>query len=115
MAAAAGGDLNALMEMLAPDVTLWTDAGGKVKAARRVVTGRDKVARLLASDTIRGDLVGLTMHDVVMNGEPATLLMADDHPYAVGLIELSEDGEHVSAIYGVLNPDKLRRIARTLS
>src|SRR5439155_1217330 len=38
-AAATGGDINTLMELLAPDVTLWTDGGGKVRQAMRPVTG----------------------------------------------------------------------------
>jgi hypothetical protein len=49
LAAAVGGDLHALLDVLAPDVTLWTDAGGKLRAARRVIQGRDKVARLLVA------------------------------------------------------------------
>lgn len=47
-AAALGGDLNELMEILAPDVTLWTDGGGKVRAALRPIEGADKVAAWLA-------------------------------------------------------------------
>jgi RNA polymerase sigma factor (sigma-70 family) len=49
LAAAVGGDLHALLDALAPDVTLWTDAGGKLRAARRVIQGRDKVARLIVA------------------------------------------------------------------
>src|SRR4029450_8959137 len=41
-AAAGGGDVNALMELLSPDVTLWTDGGGKVRQARRAVVGAGK-------------------------------------------------------------------------
>ena len=46
-AAATGGDINTLMELLAPDVTLWTDGGGKVRQALRPVIGADTVADLV--------------------------------------------------------------------
>lgn len=110
LAAALGGDLQALMDVLAPDVELWTDSGGKRRAARRVVMGRDKVARLLTSDVVAGDLIGMTLKEAVVNGEPAHGLYDGDQLYAVGIIELSDDGEHVRGIYGILNPDKLRHI-----
>ncbi|WP_205856148.1 sigma factor-like helix-turn-helix DNA-binding protein, partial [Phytoactinopolyspora endophytica] len=115
LVAAMGGDLNALMEVLAPDVRLWTDAGGKTKAARQVVAGRDKVARLLASDKILRDLADLAVHPVLLNGEPALALFAGDRIYAAGVVEVSDDGQHVCGIYGIMNPDKLRSIAKTLS
>ena len=47
-AATTGGDINELMELLAPDVTLWTDGGGKVRQAMRPIIGAEKVARWLA-------------------------------------------------------------------
>ncbi|NED95530.1 sigma-70 family RNA polymerase sigma factor [Phytoactinopolyspora alkaliphila] len=112
LAAAAGGDLTALMDVLAPDVELRTDTGGKVRAARQVMVGRDKVARLFASDRVFGELSELTVGHVVVNGEPAVaLLHPDGSLHSVGVIEVSEDGRHVCGIYGVINPDKLRRIA----
>jgi hypothetical protein len=43
-AAATGADINVLMELLAPDVTLWTDGGGKVRQAMRPIDGAAKVA-----------------------------------------------------------------------
>lgn len=110
LAAALGGDLPALMEILAPDVALWVDSGGKRRAARRVVTGRDKVARLVTSDIVRGDFTEKTLKEVIVNGEPAIALYDGDQLYALGIIELSDDGEHVRGLYGILNPDKLRHI-----
>ena len=47
-AATTGGDINELMELLAPDVTLWTDGGGKVRQAMRPIIGVEKVARWIA-------------------------------------------------------------------
>ncbi|NED98635.1 RNA polymerase sigma factor SigJ [Phytoactinopolyspora halotolerans] len=114
IAAAAGGDLNALLDVLAPDVAMWTDAGGKTKAARQVVTGRDKVARLLTSDKIHRELEGLTVRSVLVNGEPALAMYTGDRMYAIGVVDVSDDGAHVSGIYGILNPDKLESIAESM-
>lgn len=112
--AAIGGDLNALMEVLAPDVEFWTDAGGQVKAARRVVSGRDNVARLLASKTIWSDLAGLSTRYVTVNGDLAVLMYDDaNRLYGVGIVDPDDDGQHVRSVYGIVNPDKLRRVADT--
>src|SRR5205085_7245348 len=48
-AAATGGDINTLMELLSPDVTLWTDGGGKVRQALKPVIGLETVARWFAA------------------------------------------------------------------
>lgn len=48
-AAASGGDINTLMQLLAPDVTVWTDGGGKVRQALRPVTGAQRVAAWFAT------------------------------------------------------------------
>lgn len=54
LAAVMGGDLNALMQALAPDVTVWADGGGMARAAgTHPVHGRDKVARLIIGDAFR--------------------------------------------------------------
>src|SRR6185312_15963798 len=52
-AATTGGDINELMALLAPDVTLWTDGGGKVRQAMRPIVGVDKVVRWLAGAASR--------------------------------------------------------------
>jgi RNA polymerase sigma factor (sigma-70 family) len=118
VAAVSGGDLPALLQILAPDVTLWADGGGKAMAAGpRPVQGRDKVARLLASRPLtRGDsqshpALGFGYRQV--NGEPAVVLFAGDSPLAVIVLDLSQDGEQVSGIYAVTNPDKLSRVDET--
>jgi RNA polymerase sigma-70 factor (ECF subfamily) len=114
LAAAAGGEMTALMDVLAPDVILQTDTGGKAKAARRVIEGREKVARLLTSDTIRGEFSELAIRHTTVNGDPALALYDGDRVYAVGVVEVSADGQHVCGIYGILNPEKLHRIADRL-
>ena len=106
VAAVSGGDLPALLHLLAPEVTLWADGGGKaVAAGLRPVHGRDQVARLLTR--ARRDL-GVRYRQV--NGEPAALLFAGDAPFAVIVLDLTPDGEQVCGIYTVTNPDKLARV-----
>lgn len=107
LAAALGGDLDALLATLAPDVALWTDGGGVVRAALQVISGRDKVARLLTSLVAKGDFSGLTVSEVEVNGDPGAVFREDDDVYGVMVLELASDGEHVQNIYGVVNPDKL--------
>lgn len=110
MAATAGGDLDGLLRLLAPDVVLWTDAGGKVpRAGLRPVHGRDKVARFLVGVGSRPP-TGLHVHRRVVNGDAAVVLFAGDAPFAVLTVDLTPGGELIGAIYAVGNPDKLSRV-----
>ncbi|MEZ0073760.1 RNA polymerase sigma-70 factor [Planotetraspora sp. GP83] len=110
VAAAFGGDLDALLEILAPEVTLWTDGGGKaVAAGPRPIHGRDKVARLLVARTAR-PLEGLDIQYRRINGEPSAVVFVANSPFAVLVVDLTPDGESVRGIYTVTNPDKLARV-----
>jgi RNA polymerase sigma-70 factor (ECF subfamily) len=114
LAAAVGGDLHALLDVLAPDVTLWTDGGGKLRAARRVIQGRDKVARLLVAAVTEDVMADLTIGYAEVNGGPAALLFAGGELFGVLVVDPSEDGDRVRAIYSVVNPDKLTWLAGAL-
>jgi RNA polymerase sigma-70 factor (ECF subfamily) len=110
LAAATGGDLEALLQILAPDVTLWGDGGGFASAGgRRPLQGRDKVARLIAALGLRPG-PGLDIVFRSVNGEPSALLLAGGRPYAVVNLDLTPDGRQVRGIYVVANPDKLSRV-----
>ncbi|TDE59653.1 sigma-70 family RNA polymerase sigma factor [Nonomuraea mesophila] len=110
MAAAFGGDLNSLLDLLAPEVTLWTDGGGKATAAGPLpIHGRDKVARLLMARAPRRS-AGLDIQYRLVNGEPSGVLFVADSPFAVFVLDLTSDGDRVRDIYAVTNPDKLSRI-----
>ncbi|MFI6284205.1 RNA polymerase sigma factor SigJ [Streptomyces sp. NPDC051018] len=111
LAAALGGDLNALLKILAPEVTMWTDGGGKARGVvgLRPILGRDKVARLLAAVAPdSGKALDIAFRSV--NGDPAVLLLADDAPYAVLVLDLTPEGDQVCGIYAVANPDKLSHV-----
>jgi RNA polymerase sigma-70 factor (ECF subfamily) len=113
-AAVGGGDLPALLRLLAPDVTLWADGGGKAPApGPRPVHGRDRVARLLTRAGAARAAEGLPRLGVRyrrVNGDPALLLFAGDAPFAVVVLDPTPDGQQVSGIYAVTNPDKLARL-----
>jgi RNA polymerase sigma-70 factor (TIGR02957 family) len=108
-AAVLGGDINRLMAVLAPDVVLWTDGGGKVPAARRIIEGADKVARLVVGGWQRG-YSGVSMADMRLqtadiNGGPALLFEGPEGLLAAVLLEIT--GGRLTAIHLVANPDKL--------
>jgi RNA polymerase sigma-70 factor (ECF subfamily) len=111
MDAALGGDLDALLQILAPDVTMWGDGGGKGQGAGgwRPHHGRDKVARVLAVLALRPG-TGLDIAYRRVNGDPSALVFLGDTLYAVIVLDLTPDGTQVCGIYAVANPDKLSHI-----
>ncbi|RFU40699.1 sigma-70 family RNA polymerase sigma factor [Actinomadura logoneensis] len=109
LSAALGGDLAALMRILAPDVTMWSDGGGVRRAALRPVEGRDKVARFIAG-SVRRRPEDLDVRYRTVNGDPSAVLFEGDAPFAVMVLDMAADGEHVEGIYAVSNPDKLTHL-----
>ncbi|GII42401.1 RNA polymerase sigma factor SigJ [Planotetraspora phitsanulokensis] len=107
VAAAFGGDLDSLLEILAPEVTLWTDGGGKATAAGpRPIHGRDKVARLLVARTAR-PLEGLDIRFQPVNGDLSAVVFVEGSPFAVIVVDLAPEGDRIRGIYTITNPDKL--------
>jgi len=104
LAAATGGDLEGLMTLLAPDVRLVGDSGGKTKAPLRVIESADKVGRFLSGVAKRGG-PEFTVRFVELNGGPAALLLAEGRPDTVFQLEVA-DGR-VQCVYVLRNPDKL--------
>ncbi|MCQ8189520.1 RNA polymerase sigma-70 factor [Streptomyces rugosispiralis] len=107
LAACLGGDLNRMMELLAPDVTAWSDGGGKVKAALRPQRGADKVARFLAA-VIAQPMDDPRVHAVDVNGRPGLLITVAGRPDTVACAEV-EDGR-ITEIRVIRNPEKLRHL-----
>ncbi|MBK3579399.1 RNA polymerase sigma factor SigJ [Streptomyces sp. MBT65] len=111
--AAVGGDIAALMEILAPDVTVWTDSGGNRKpAGLQPVHGRDKAVRLINSFAARRRPLDLELRYRRVNGDDAAVLFEGDSPYAVMVMDLTPEGDQVSGVYIVTNPEKLTRVRR---
>lgn len=112
MAAAVGGDINALMELLAPDVTLWSDGGGKVRAPRRPIHGAQKVARFFAA--IAGEVPpGSATRIIEVNAGPAILVHAGGVPITVLTVDLDAETHRVAALHLIGNPDKLTGLPGT--
>lgn len=104
-----GGDQQALLELLSPDVRLVSDGGGKVRAGRKAIVGADRVSRFFLGIRRKFN----PSHRLVeLNGAPAWVTFLGGKLYASTLIEIS-DGR-ISGLYRVLNPDKLKRIRSVL-
>jgi len=119
LAAAAGGDIDQLMMVLAPDVTLIADGGGQAKAPLRPITGATKVARFLAAVSRRpyggADVSDMVVETAEINGGPGTVITAGGKPIAAVTTVIT--GGRISAIHVIANPDKLQGLGagRTLS
>jgi RNA polymerase sigma-70 factor (TIGR02957 family) len=113
-AAATGGDINTLMQLLAPDVTLWTDGGGKVRQAMHPVTGAARVAAWFAAIGTRPyqgvEPADMTIELVELNGGPGMVFTGAGRVIATLTLDLDERG-HIAAIHNVANPDKLGAVA----
>lgn len=107
--AAYTGDSNALLELFAPDIRVMSDGGGKVTAARKVITGIDRVVRLFVK-AVAGHSDRLTRQITEINGEIGIVEYYDGKLFAVNTFE-SENGR-ISAIYRVMNPDKLKGVSK---
>ena len=106
LAAVRGGDLQELLDVLAPDVVAVSDGGGVVAAARRPITGADRVGPLLSSLTRLG--AAFEALPMWLNGAPAVRLDLDGEVRGVASLEI-EDGR-ITRIYAVFNPHKLGRL-----
>ena len=103
------GELQPLVDVLAPDVVAFGDGGGIKQALPRPVMGADKVGKLMGHGMKVSRELGMTTELVQVNGSPALLIRADGEIDSV-LTLCVEDGL-VSAIYTVRNPEKLSRMA----
>ncbi|MBT2543802.1 RNA polymerase sigma-70 factor [Streptomyces sp. ISL-44] len=108
LAACLGGDLNRMLELLAPDVTAWNDGGGKVRAALRPLHGAENVARFLAA-VLAQPMEAPHLVAVDVNGLPGLLLTTAGRPDTVACVEV-ENGR-ITEIRVIRNPDKLRHLA----
>jgi RNA polymerase sigma-70 factor (ECF subfamily) len=105
------GDVEALASLLAEDAICATDGGGKVTAARNVITGADRAARFIVGVMAKGG-AGVDFAFVMVNGAPGWVLSRDGAPFAVATIET--DGDKVRKVFATLNPDKLAHIKAPL-
>lgn len=110
LAACASGNVHDLLGLLAPDVTLVGDGGGRAKAPLRVIHGPDKVARFLIGIASDPTVADLTVELMEVNGGPAIVAFAAGGPVMVLALDVT-DGM-VQTVRLVANPDKLAGLAR---
>ncbi|TCM41640.1 RNA polymerase sigma factor SigJ [Kribbella sp. VKM Ac-2568] len=112
LAAAWSGDFDQVVSLLAPDVVLVSDGGGKKKAALRPLHGAEKIARwlfgVLATDE---EAAGFEIRLAELNGEDAFIAYNGEEVDSVGFTEIDDSGR-ICQIYVVRNPDKLTGIPR---
>jgi RNA polymerase sigma-70 factor (TIGR02957 family) len=112
-AAAVDGELEALEELLAHDVVLHGDGGGKAPALAHPVHGRAKVARtLLAWFRAGARIGGVSLQAAEVNGQPGALLL-DPEGRLVTVLSVDVADGQVQAIRSIVNPDKLRHLGPT--
>src|SRR5689334_19625844 len=113
-AATQSGDLNALMQLLARDVRIVTDGGGKVRSALNVIEGADRAAQFLVEVTRKRPGAwwrdDFTVRFAIINGLPGVIVDAPEGTMQTSAFEI--EGDVIRALYVVRNPDKLRHLAR---
>jgi RNA polymerase sigma-70 factor (ECF subfamily) len=109
LVACATGDLSGLLDMLSADVVVWTDGGGKVRAALRPVVGSYRSSRFLTH--VAKKVAGVP-RGAILNGQPATVFMDGDTVVSAMVLDIL-DGMIV-AVRVVSNPDKLERLGADL-
>ena len=107
-AASRSGDVGALRSLLAADVTLHADSGGKRPAAKLPLVGLDDVVRLFAwIARLYAGKPPQAPRYAFINGLPGFVTMERDGPQTTAL---AIEGDRIAAIYVMRNPDKLRRL-----
>jgi len=108
VAALNSGDLQGLMDVLAPDVVSVADGGGKVRgAARRPIVGAERLARYLVGGMakVEGTLVASSTW---VNGQPGIRMELDG--ILVGVVSLTVVGGRITQVYSIANPEKLGHV-----
>jgi RNA polymerase sigma-70 factor, ECF subfamily len=104
------GDATGLLDLLAADVVVYADGGGKGPAFPRPVHGRDRVARVLLGTADGGRRLGVIgMRTVAINGQPGALFLdAEGRPIAVVTVDVADD--LVQTVRAISNPEKLSHL-----
>jgi RNA polymerase sigma-70 factor (TIGR02957 family) len=110
-AAAQQGDLAALEALLAQDVALHSDGGGKAPALARPVYGQARVARTVLTGLAGFPRLGLRLQLTEVNGQPGAIAV-DASGRLVGVTALDIADGQIQTIHSVVNPDKLRHFGR---
>jgi RNA polymerase sigma-70 factor (ECF subfamily) len=109
MAAVSTGDVQALVEVLAPDVVLIADGGGVVKAVRKPITGAERVVALLAH---AAKIPGFVATPAWLNGMPGARIGVGNPPHHAAAVSLVVEDGRITRIYAISNPHKLGWLER---
>ena len=101
------GDMEGLLELLSDDITLWSDGGGKVRAALNPIRGSERVSRFLLG-ILRKVPPGFVARRAWINGGPGIVGYVEGHPMSVVTLDVA--GGRIRAVHIVVNPEKLRAI-----
>ena len=118
MAACLGSDIDALLDLLAPEVTLWSDANGRRGLPRSPVQGAEKVSRMLANGIKKftgssaalapGEPVGALGGSIVhVNGGPAALITVAGELVGLVVVDVDPESSLVTQVWLMANLDKL--------
>jgi RNA polymerase sigma-70 factor, ECF subfamily len=106
LAAVEGGDLDSVLELLAPDAVMVGDGGGKAMALATPLSGGDRIARFLFGLLRRYRKLGTTMEPSLVNGQPGSVSYDAEHR-VIGVFALDIADGKVRTIRSIVNPDKL--------
>ncbi|WP_166346827.1 RNA polymerase sigma-70 factor [Phytoactinopolyspora limicola] len=109
LAAASGGDMTALHQLLTDDVEFVGDGGGRVPALGRPITGPTQVGRFVLGLLRQARRTDMRIELAEANGLAAWQAFAPDGG-VLGVLTLATTGDRIGAFYNVINPDKLRHI-----
>jgi RNA polymerase sigma-70 factor (TIGR02957 family) len=107
-----GGDLNGLLSLLAPDVAMIGDGGGKGRALTEPMFGPQRVARFLLGLFRRAEKEGAYVVPAVVNGQPGAVAY-DAQGRVAGVFILDIADGVVQTVRSVVNPDKLQHLGPT--
>ncbi|MEO1400783.1 MAG: RNA polymerase sigma-70 factor [Cyanobacteria bacterium J06635_1] len=109
MQASQEGDLQGLLDLLAEDITLWSDGGGQVVATLKPLHGAAKIARFLRAIHRRYHKRGVDfdVERVQVNGQPGIIYTSDGNIESVVALDIADD--RIQFLYFVRNPHKLQR------
>lgn len=110
-AACTTGDLAALEQLLAADITLTGDGGGKVPALASPAVGRRRVARFILGLFRQAESLRLEIQPVLVNGGPGARAVDPDGAI-IAVVGLEVVDGVIVAVHNILNPDKLRHLGR---
>ncbi|MEU6269137.1 RNA polymerase sigma factor SigJ [Saccharopolyspora shandongensis] len=113
LAATLGGDLTALLDILAPDVTLVADANGKSETPRQPVHGVQEVAGYLVS-VVEFWPSALGVEITQVNGGPGAVITTQGQPFLVFALDIDPADNRLREINALINPDKLAALSGQL-